>query len=311
MLMSYWLHFTGKKNQSSSVRRSSDILSYVSFRSDDQLVGKSWIIQPIWLKIPFEPIIKFILPSLGILNEWFLNVHSGELVWKHYQVTFDSACGQFHGMNRFFHITMYSSFAFSGIVDLMTIYLKLPRFTSQLFQCLAFCNQIILFTYHVHGRNLFNVAIHQLLTLFIYASAIFATLRMLNPRILLFNAGLAGSMILQGTNFIQAGFLIYGGYHYNPLSHDNTKFIAAITTWHVTGVGLFMILVFVITRALFGRLAQSKWKAIIGESSDERYQLIHKDATMELQDLRDENISWRIQVYVTIYDWIWINHPAH
>ncbi len=113
---------------------------------------------------------------------------------------------------------------------------------------------------------------------------------MLNPRNLLFNAGLAGSMILQGTNLIQAGSLIYGGRHYNPLSHNNTKFIAVITTWYVSGVGLFMILVFVFMSALVSRLAQPKWKAGIGESNDESSQLIHKD-TVELQDVRDETIS--------------------
>ncbi len=293
--MAFWIYLNDKKGYPTHTKKDSDLLSYFTHRSDDKLTGKSWIPQPFWPKVPLEPIIKIILPCLGMFAETFLNVIDGQVVWIRYQVMFNFDCGAYGDLNRLFHISLYLSFAVSGVVDLLSLYLKLPHLTSQLFQCFAFYNQSLLFSYHVHGRDIFNVTVHELLNIFVYASALFATLRLLNHRILLINAGLAGSMILQGTTLIQAGTLVNGGYRYNPLSMNNTKFLAAVTTWHVSGVSFFMMLVFVIMRAALRRLAPFKQKAYVPVDTEESRLIpdlepTSAEVTMEMQELPDENV---------------------
>ena len=64
---------------------------------------------------------------------------------------------------------------------------------------------------------------------------------------------------MQGTNLIQAGSLLYEGRKWNPYSHNNPKFIAAVTTWHLLGTGLLMILVFVTMRVILIKYKDRVW----------------------------------------------------
>ena len=261
-------------------------------RKNDPLAQQSWIPAPCCSRVPLEPIMKIVLPALGIFGEAFLNVRDGKLVFQAFEVVFWNDCGFFSVMSRLYHITLYLGFMASGIVDLLSLYCKLPKSTSQLFLSIAFYNQALLFYYHVHGRNMFNITVHKLLIICIVITAIFVTLRMLNPRNLLINAGVAAGMILQGTHLIQAGSLIYGTAKYHPISHSNEKFIVAVTTWHVLGVNLFMIGVYLITRAVFTRLASRRYFKFTGlDSAQEMERLIKTDemtengAVIEMQPL--------------------------
>lgn len=228
---------------------------------DDPLANKSWIPQPFLRRIPLEPIVKVILSGLGAFSELFLNVRfdtdgKSHLVLLPYRVSFSN--GTFYDLSRFYHISLYSLFVLSGIVDLVSICDKLPRAVSQLFFCFAFYCETILFSFHVHGRDPLNSAVHQFLLVFVISSALFATLRMLNPRNLFINAGLSGSLILQGTQFIQAGWLLYGGTEWNSQSHENVKFVSALAIWHLLGVSVFMLIVFIALRAVMYRLTRCK-----------------------------------------------------
>lgn len=286
MLMSFWIYFHEPQRRvhlhTSRSESSLDLGALLNKNvSGDSLAYKSWIPQPVRSQIPLEPLMKILLPALGIFVETFLDIkpddsgHNRLRVFT-YQVHFDAACGEFLHLNRLYHISLYLAFVVSGIVDLLSQFLELPRLTSQLFLCFAFYCQTVLFSYHVHGRFLFNVAVHQLLTIIVIATAVFATLRMLDPRNLLFNAGIAGGMIIQGTNLIQAGSLIYGDTKWNPVSHNNPKFIAVVTTWHVLGTGLFMIAVFVVMRKALQRKTPRGYSkvAAVNASAQEKEQLI-------------------------------------
>ena len=265
MLSAYWIHFTCWRNNSNSSRSKSnsqsDLLKICAHDPNDPLAHKSWIPQLFLKRIPFEPIAKVVLPSLGIFVELFLNMKFDEqgksrLIPWHYRVTF--ADGQFLDLNRFYHMCLYSTFALSGIIDLVSLCIKLPRVTSQLFLSFALYCESLLFSFHVHGRNLFNNGVHQLLLIFVMATALFSTLRMLTPRNLFINTGFAGSMILQGTHLIQAGWILYGGTHWRLDSHENVKFMTALSVWHLLGVSLFMLTTFVIMRAVIHRLSKTQ-----------------------------------------------------
>jgi hypothetical protein len=212
-------------------------------------------------RIPIEPIAKVVLPSLGMFVELFINMEFDEhgkshLIRWHYRVTF--AEGRFVDLNRFYHMCLYSTFAFSGIIDLVSLCVKLPRVTGQLYLCFALYSEALLFSFHIHGRSLFNNSIHQLLLIFVIAAAGFSTLRMLTPRNLFINAGFTGSMILQGTHLVQAGWILYGRTRWQVDSHNNVKFITVLSVWHLFGVSLFMLTTFVVMRTVLHRLSKTK-----------------------------------------------------
>ena len=148
--------------------------------------------------------------------------------------------------------------------------------TSQLFLCFAFYSEALLFSFHTHGRALFNNAVHELLLIFVIATAVFATLRMLNPRNLFINAGFAGSLILQGTHLVQAGWILYGGTRWRVDSHENVKFVTALSVWHLFGVSLFMLAIFIVMRAVLHTLSKTKRFCHLAEvvSEQERVSLI-------------------------------------
>ena len=273
--------------------------SFLAVRhSKDPLTWRSWIPQPFCPKIPLEPIIKVILPGLGIIVEMFFDIWpdaSGNyrLVTFVYTVRYDESSEQYVNLDRLYHISLYLAFVISGVVDLLSLLLKLPSCTSQLFLCFALYCQTLLFYSHIPGRRLFNKEVHLLLLVLIIATAIFATLRMFNPQNLLINSGLAGGMILQGTNLIQAGSLLYGGRKWSQHSNNNPKFIAAATTWHLLGTGLFMILMFVVIRAILFKCHGRQWYIADANSAQhvaipEKERLINDEdntASIEMQDL--------------------------
>lgn len=166
--------------------------------------------------------------------------------------------GHFGDLNRFYHICLYSTFVLSGVVDLISLRVNLPRATSQLFLCFAFYSEAVLFSFHTHGRDLFNNTVHYFLLIFVVACSVFATLRILNPRNLFFNVGLSASIILQGTHFIQAGWILYGGIDWNLKSRENVKLITALSIWHLFCVSIFMVVAFVTMRAIVARMARTK-----------------------------------------------------
>ena len=264
MFSAYWIHFTHWRNNSKSSRNNnlqSDLLNIFAHDPNDPLAHKSWIPLPFWKRIPIEPIAKVVLPSLAILSELVLNVEydkhgNSHLVISKYRIEFTD--GHFVDLSRLYHVCLYSAFALSGIIDLVSLCVKLPRVTSQLYLCFALYSESFLFSFHVHGRDLFNNIIHHLLVIFVIANALFSTLRMLTPRHLFINAGFAGSLMLQGTHLIQGGWLLYGGTRWRLDSHENVKYATVLSVWQLFGVTLFMLTTFVIMRAILHRLSKAK-----------------------------------------------------
>ena len=99
---------------------------------------------------------------------------------------------------------------------------------------------------------------------------------MLNPRNLFINAGFAGSLILQGTHLIQAGWILYGGTRWRLNSHENVKFMTVLSVWHLFGVNLFMLVAFIVMKAVLHRLSKTKQFSNLVEvvSEQERVSLI-------------------------------------
>ena len=256
---SYWVHFTQQTKQlNSSTKPIGTVLSLFMEKRNDPLSFKSWLPLPCCPKVPLEPIFKLVLPGIGIFVEGFLAFKNFDgklkLTFAPLKLIYFETFQEFSGMDRVQHISLYLAFAVSGVVDCISLCFRLPRVTDKIFLTFAFIVEYLLFAFHLHGRNTFNTDVHKLLMYFVMSCIVFSTLRLLTSRNLFINAGLAGSMILQGTHLCQAGWLLYGGTKWNPGSSNNIKFIASLTVWHLLAVGLFMVAVFIAMRAVL------RWK---------------------------------------------------
>ena len=165
---------TGSTQKKKTKRDQSMIngVSFFEYKRDIGLSRKSWLPFPCFSlsRIPIEPIIKIVLPFIGIFAEAFLNVikdHEGKShitgsVYHVYQ-----SDGYLNHLDKLQHITMYGAFVLSGIVDILTTFVKFPHQTSPLFLALAFLAEGLLFYFHTEGRDVANVQIHFILTLVI------------------------------------------------------------------------------------------------------------------------------------------------
>ena len=110
--------------------------SFFQYKLDQGSSQKSWIPQPCCSHLPLEPIFKIIISAIGFITEEFFDLVQGHVVTIMYSVY--STDGSFSDQGKNFHVTIYSVFLLSGVVDIVSLYVKLPRHTSQLFFALGF-----------------------------------------------------------------------------------------------------------------------------------------------------------------------------
>lgn len=254
--------------------------SFSAYKRDLALSQKSWLPLPCpaLSRVPLEPILKIVLPFIGILVEAFLAVvkdHDGKthIVGSVYHIYQHD--GYLNSLDKLQHITMYGAFMLSGIVDIFSLLVKLPHQAPAVFLTLAFLAEGILFYFHTEGRDATNIQIHSILTLVIGVCVLFAFLRVMYATNLLINGGLGFSILLQGTWFIQAAYFLFppggngiitnelhmdGHHDENNIDHEHhsaVMFIACTLTWHVIfimiGILILWIVLFCMMRSRAGR----------------------------------------------------------
>lgn len=185
---------------------------YKQERREREQSQRSWIPQPFCTPVPLEPIIKFFCSVIGIMVECVdlvTDPATSRTYTKLYTVT--NPDGSFNDLSQLQHITMYSAFALSGLVDLLTLRVRCPDHTSQVFLALAFLVEGALFHFHTGGMTPLSTQLHVTLTIVIFLCSLFALLRVWFSTSYLVNMGLGLTMALQGTWFIQVGDILYGG----------------------------------------------------------------------------------------------------
>lgn len=239
--------------------------SFFEFKRDHDLSKKSWIPMTV-TRFPVEPFMKILVPVLGVIVEAFFDYKKKDghkhLVMTAYSVS--DGNGRLNDMGKLHHITMYSSFVLSGVMDLLTLCIRLPRQTSMLFLTLSFLVEFVLFYLHTEGRDELNVVIHSFLTCSILACTTFSLLRVFNAANVVINLSLGSSILLQGTWFIQAGYFLFGGFLKNHNAHTGSEdaeedadiihhryimFVAACFTWHLLLIALGNIVAWVVLSA--------------------------------------------------------------
>ena len=270
MFASFWYHIKDGSAYGRKKNENVNLLTYLSHYTYDPLSSKSWFPIPHLKRIPLEPIIKMALPGIGIFAENFISVQTNKngtfrLAFTVYKLEMDPDCAEFIYISRLVHISLYLAFFISGLVDILAHYFRLPSKTSPLFLCFALYIEAHLFISHGRGSLPFRSAVHDMVLIFIVSAAVFSTLRILNPRNLLINSGLAGSMILQATHLYQAAFATK---QFNPFSHMNATFIEIALTWHLLSVGFFMLMIYMIMSAVLSQRTNTNHYKLLASASN-------------------------------------------
>ena len=144
----------------------------------------------------------------------------------------------------------------------------------------------MLFHYHLAERDEQNVHIHTLLTYVIAVSVVFAFLRMKTSINFLINNGLAFSLILQGTWFIQTGFTLFPLKGIPPLTaqdeHSKNMYITICFAVHIMVVSVALLLLWMVINCAMKRFANLKSPCL-----EESRSLMEEDAaSIEMVDTK-------------------------
>ena len=308
MFSTYWIYLTQKKCSKSRHHDSKSLKSGVfDHDPNDPLTHKSWIPQPFLKRVPLEPILKVILSGLSVIVFLFTDTWKDSMGNTHFRlisniIQFDGTTGKIHSVSRLFHICLVSVLLISGIVDLVSLCIKLPRATSQLFFSFAlYCEAFLLFL-HSHGHDPLDTFIHQSMTTLAIVTAVFSTLRLLNPKNLFINAGVAGSMILQGTHFIQAGLILHGRIRWDGQFLENVKFVGTLSVWHLYGVSIFMMISFIAMKTILAKLGKTKRFSSLAVDELEADAMVQERESLIAGPDAEDNTSGTSQDNIRMYE---------
>ena len=266
IFLSIWYHLRPPQDSSKAIKKARCFQTKLQSTDFELRTGhgcsKSWLPQPLFPSIPMEPILKIVCGSIGIFSQAFLSLvitekeGSRRLEWHMYRIFDDK--GNFNRVNKFQHITMYSGFMLSGVIDLLCLFAKFPRATSPLYFTLAFVVESALFWFHFGGHGVLTATYHELHLVIIFSCIVFSYLRThANSNMFLVNIGLSCSILLQGTWFLQSSFLVFkdgdkvwellrAEPQSKKLEHMVPMYLGAVFTWHLMAVAMATLIIWII-----------------------------------------------------------------
>ncbi|KAI3369041.1 hypothetical protein L3Q82_026002, partial [Scortum barcoo] len=134
------------------------------------------------------------------------------------------------------HATMYLFFGLAGTVSLVIhITEAAPLALDRLMLAIAFFNEGFLFLYHLHGRTMLDVHVHQLLLYAIFGDALFSFLEVFHRGNIILELLRCTLTLLQGSWFWQIGFVLYPprGPEWDMKDHNNMMFVTMCYSWHL------------------------------------------------------------------------------
>ncbi|XP_026160905.1 transmembrane protein 45A [Mastacembelus armatus] len=134
------------------------------------------------------------------------------------------------------HTTMYLFFGLAGTVSLILHTTEAaPLALDRLMLAIAFFNEGFLFLYHLHGRSMLDVHIHQLLLYAVFGEAVVAFLEVFHRGNIILELLRCTLTVLQGSWFWQIGFVLYPprGPEWDLTDHNNMTFVTMCYSWHL------------------------------------------------------------------------------
>jgi len=149
----------------------------------------------------------------------------------------------------------------SGVVDILVHHgAPLPQDIEYLIGCLSFMVEAVLFKFHLHGRTEMDVLIHTLLLYVVYLNVIIVIMEMRYRHSISVALARAYTVLLQGTWFWQAGFLLYnplpGAVPWDGDDHEQMMVVAMMFAWHMAAVFIVMVCIGAVVAALQTRCSR-------------------------------------------------------
>uniref|UniRef100_A0A383W5U1 Transmembrane protein 45B n=1 Tax=Tetradesmus obliquus TaxID=3088 RepID=A0A383W5U1_TETOB len=195
---------TNSTTSSSSTKQSGSRTSssHCSSGRGEPFRSRAWYPWPYWPAKPMEPIIKVLFCLLGVFIELYVGFRGWRPLYKA-----DGHFAEFHA-NNWQHALMYSSFAVSGVIDLIGYFTPLPPGTEQGFLSLSFLVETLLMGMHAKPNEL-DQLVHTLLTWIMVACIVISAAEIAAPQSLLL-ALLRGMLVFfQGTWFWHVGAIMF------------------------------------------------------------------------------------------------------
>lgn len=134
------------------------------------------------------------------------------------------------------HATMYLFFGLAAMVSLIIHSTDAaPLALDRLMLAVAFFNEGFLFLYHLHGRSMLDVHVHQLLLYAIFGDALVSFLEVFHRGNIILELLRCTLTLLQGSWFWQIGFVLYPprGPEWDLKDHNNMMFVTMCYSWHL------------------------------------------------------------------------------
>ncbi|XP_042722797.1 transmembrane protein 45A isoform X2 [Lagopus leucura] len=151
-------------------------------------------------------------------------------------------------------------FALIGLVDIVAHGTNaLPVAMDRMMLSLAVFIEGFLFCYHLHGRAMLDIHVHQLLLYAIFGGAICIFLEVFFRGSIVLEMLRTSLCILQGSWFWQIGFVLYppnGSPEWNQMDHTNMMFLTMCYCWHYA----FAILILAVNYTIVSWAVRSKIK---------------------------------------------------
>ncbi|KAG5833664.1 transmembrane protein 45A-like [Anguilla rostrata] len=149
---------------------------------------------------------------------------------------YDYAEHQWDHLMNWQHATMYLFFGLAGGVSVAVHTTgSAPLALDRMLLGVAFFTEGFLFLYHLHGRAMLDIHIHQLLLYAIFGGAATAFLEVFHRGNVLLELLRASFCLLQGSWFWQIAFVLYppsGVAEWDLKDHSNMMFITTCYCWH-------------------------------------------------------------------------------
>ncbi|CAJ1059884.1 transmembrane protein 45A [Xyrichtys novacula] len=134
------------------------------------------------------------------------------------------------------HATMYLFFGLAAMVSLVIHTTEAaPLALDRLMMAIAFFNEGFLFFYHLHGRSMLDIHVHQLLLYAIFGGALVSFLEIFHRGNIILELLRCTLTLLQGSWFWQIGFVLYPphGPEWDLKDHNNMMFVTMCYSWHL------------------------------------------------------------------------------